>query len=280
MLRTFLCPLSHIENRKSGGKPSKLKTQFDIGTRTVESQYIFTLIERTSQHFHSLLLRVEVKHNMGIVFGMTGTKEPPFTIISNPPNYQIRDYAPYLIAEVPQVPGKENESFSILAKYIGVFGKPENGAQQSMAMTSPVITAAPKKLAMTSPVLNGRDTMSFVLPFNFKKVSELPVPNDSRVVLRAVPRRILAVTAFSGWYSAVEGEKHFAKLRAWLASDQLIPETGREDSEGPDWSVAQYHPPFTLPFFRRNEIWIELDEKNQKIREMISKSIEQDNSQK
>ena len=217
---------------------------------------------------------------MGIVFGMTGTKEPPFTIISNPPNYQIRDYSPYLIAEVHQVPGKENESFTTLAKYIGVFGKPENGAQQSMAMTSPVITVPPKKLAMTSPVLNGRDTMSFVLPFNFKKISELPVPNDSRIMLRAVPRRILAVTAFSGWYSVTEGEKHFAKLRSWLASDHLIPKNGGEDSEGPDWSVAQYHPPFTLPFLRRNEIWIELDESNEKVKEMLSNSVGQDRTQK
>jgi hypothetical protein len=24
------------------------------------------------------------------------------------------------------------------------------------------------------------------------------------------------------------------------------------------WQVAQFHPPFTLPFLRRNEIWIDL----------------------
>jgi hypothetical protein len=26
-----------------------------------------------------------------------------------------------------------------------------------------------------------------------------------------------------------------------------------------EWNVAQYHPPFTLPFKRRNEIWIHID---------------------
>ena len=62
---------------------------------------------------------------MGIVFGVTGTQEPPFTLLSSPQNYQVRVYSPYLIAEVPQLPGQEGNSFTILAKYIGVFGKPE-----------------------------------------------------------------------------------------------------------------------------------------------------------
>jgi hypothetical protein len=81
---------------------------------------------------------------MGIVFGVTGTQEPPFTVISNTPNYQVRVYSPYLIAEVPQIVGQENSSFTILAKYIGVFGTPENLAKEALAMTSPVITVAQK----------------------------------------------------------------------------------------------------------------------------------------
>ena len=207
---------------------------------------------------------------MGIVFGITGTQEPPFTVLSkSPSNYQIRQYSPYLIAEVPQIPGQEGNSFTILAKYIGVFGNPENHSKEALAMTSPVITVAPQKLAMTSPVMNQKDTMSFVLPFNYTSVKQLPVPNDARIVLRAVPSRIIAVTAFSGWYSISEGEKHLAKLKAWLESDQVIPPANVEKPELPRWSVAQYHPPFTIPFLRRNEIWVELDETNEIVRKMV-----------
>jgi hypothetical protein len=208
---------------------------------------------------------------MGIVFGVTGTQEPPFTVISNTPNYQVRVYSPYLIAEVPQIVGQENSSFTILAKYIGVFGTPENLAKEALAMTSPVITVAPKKIAMTSPLLNEKDTMSFVLPFTYTKLEQLPVPTDKRIVLRAVPRRILGVTVFSGWYSAIEGDKQLRKLKSWLESDHIIKEGSVEDSDSVNWSVAQYHPPFTLPFLRRNEIWVELDEKNGKIKEMLEK---------
>ena len=206
---------------------------------------------------------------MGIVFGITGTQEPPFSMLSNPPNYQVRMYDPYLIAEVPQLPGQEGNSFTILAKYIGVFGKPENVAKESIAMTSPVITVAPMKLAMTSPVVNEKDTMAFVLPFSYTKLDQLPVPTDKRISLRVMPRRILAVKAFSGWYSAIEGEKQLLKLKAWLESDKIIEEGSIKDVNSPKWSVAQYHPPFTLPFLRRNEIWVELDEKNEKVKAML-----------
>lgn len=208
---------------------------------------------------------------MGIVFGITGTQEPPFTVLSKSPskNYQIRQYSPYLIAEVPQIPGQDDNSFTILAKYIGVFGKPENHSKESLAMTSPVITVAPQKIPMTSPVINQKDTMSFVLPFNYTSVKQLPVPNDARIVLRAIPGRIIAVTAFSGWYTASEGEKHLTKLKAWLLSDNVIPPESAEKPESLKWSVAQYHPPFTIPFLRRNEIWVELDDTNETVRKML-----------
>ena len=214
-------------------------------------------------------LQLSYSAEMGIVFGVTGTQEPPYTIVSNPPNYQVRIYSPYLIAEVPQLPGQDNNSFTILAKYIGVFGKPENQANQAMAMTSPVITVEPVKMAMTSPVVNAKDTMSFVLPFSYTSLEQLPVPTDKRIVLRAVPRRLIAVKVFSGWYTAAEGHKQLMKLKEWLAADQIIPEDSVKGLESPTWSVAQYHPPFTLPFLRRNEIWVDLDEKNEKIKAMV-----------
>lgn len=68
-----------------------------------------------------------------------------------------------------------------------------------MAMTSPVITQ-PTKMEMTSPVVNEKDVMSFVLPFEYKTLESLPVPTDKRIVLKAVPKRIVATTTFSGWY--------------------------------------------------------------------------------
>jgi hypothetical protein len=62
--------------------------------------------------------------------------------------------------------------------------------------------------------------------------------------------------------------------RKWLESDKLIPEGSINDVNSVKWSVAQYHPPFTLPFLRRNEIWIELDEKTEAIKKALMENTE------
>jgi len=88
---------------------------------------------------------------MEIIFGMTGTKEPVYKLINTSASYEIRLYQPYFIAEVKSATDM-GSSFQTLAKYIGVFGTPENLKSQSIAMTAPVITR-PEKIAMTSPVI-------------------------------------------------------------------------------------------------------------------------------
>lgn len=201
---------------------------------------------------------------MGIVFGHTGCEEPAFKSLRQTGSYSVRLIEPYFIAEAFETPGNSDSSFKILAKYIGVFGDPANVNKQAMAMTAPVINE-PKRMAMTAPVINSKDEiMSFVLPFNLKQMSDIPQPTDERVRIREVPQRVLAVKAFSGWYSDAEATKQREELKKALEADQLV-----RDGEAFEWSVAQYHPPFTLPFMRRNEIWIQLSDKNDKVKELL-----------
>lgn len=203
---------------------------------------------------------------MGIVFGVTGTKEPPFSLLVSSP-YQIRAYEPFLIAEVPS--DDDGSSFGILAKYIGVFGDPSNESRRSMDMTSPVIME-PAKLAMTSPVINTKNYMSFVMPFEYTSIEQLPKPLDRRIKLKAVPRKYIAVRAFSGWYSAGAGYQQLDALMSMLKRDKLIAHD--QSRESIEWSVAQYHPPFTIPFLRRNEIWVSLDpEKSEEFKRIVEK---------
>jgi hypothetical protein len=58
---------------------------------------------------------------MGIVFGVTGVKEPSFTVLKNTANYSIRRYEDFFTATVKNttVQNDNNNSFGILAKYIG-----------------------------------------------------------------------------------------------------------------------------------------------------------------
>ena len=136
-----------------------------------------------------------------------------------------------------------------------------------MAMTAPVLMV-PEKIAMTAPVLSSSSSvMSFVLPFHFKSLAEVPSPTDKRVRVRQIPSRIVAVRGFSGWYSDAEAEQHREALRKQLVADELV-----RDGAALEWSVAQYHPPFTLGFLRKNEVWVELDEKHAKVKEMVAKA--------
>ena len=60
---------------------------------------------------------------MGIVFGVTGAKEPAFSLIASANGYEIRRYPQYFIAEVPMMGNNDRDAngnaFNILAKYIG-----------------------------------------------------------------------------------------------------------------------------------------------------------------
>lgn len=191
--------------------------------------------------------------------------------------FEIRQYPPYLLAEVQMDSNGDGRAFNALAKYIGVFGNPENEGKKPMAMTAPV-TLSPRvplrgeKLAMTSPVVQSEQHMGFVLPFEITKLSDAPKPTDSRVKLRAVPEKVIACRCFSGWYTREAGKAQYKSLQSQLLAENLIPKpSGDPAEEDLGWSVAQYHPPFTLPFLRRNEIWVELNEAAPAVKVLLQK---------
>jgi len=194
---------------------------------------------------------------MGIVFGITGTKGPAYAVLLKSTTYEIRAYEGYLTAETHSGNGNDN-GFSTLANYIGVFGKPANEVSQSMAMTHPVFMETTKKIDMTAPVLTQKAMMKFVLPAEYKTISQAPKPTDSRVVLKQHEPQYVAVIGFSGWYSEHSGLSNLMKLTRSLKADGYINIDEANAADLP-WSVAQYHPPFTLPFLRLNEVWIQLD---------------------
>ena len=215
---------------------------------------------------------------MGIVFGRTGTAEPPFDLLttisagSDALPISVRSYSPYVIASVPMktLDGGDN-AFGVLAKYIGVFGQPANTQGQGMAMTSPVLQDQAKDegqaLAMTSPVLqdSGSSSMSFVLPFEFTAVEQAPTPTDKRVTLGLVPAKIVASVVFPGAFKKEVCHQHFVEMRKRLKEEALI----GDDIGDTDYTIAQYHPPFTLPWFRRNEVWIKLKESNPLVNKLL-----------
>ena len=183
--------------------------------------------------------------------------EPAYTVVQTTDVFEVRQYAPYLVAEVV-VPGPVNEAgsqgFNLLGGYI--FGK--NKGERKLEMTAPVTqqAAPPVKLEMTAPVTQaaapggtGQFVVQFVMPKGYT-LATLPEPLDARVKLREVPGNRVAVIRFSGSWSQSTYEEQLQKLRNALAAAGMA-------TQGEPVS-SRYNSPFSLPFLRRNEIWLNL----------------------
>ncbi len=180
-------------------------------------------------------------------------EEPAYVVTQKIGDVEVRQYAPYVVAEVlvaESAAAAGNKAFPILAGYI--FGK--NKGERKLAMTAPVTqTAVPVRLEMTAPVTQsaapGGYLVQFVLPKGVTLLTA-PEPIDQRITLREVPSMRVAVIRFSGFWSDANYNKHLAELE------------GAMGKAGVKWTgepiYSRYNPPFTPWFLRRNEIWLKI----------------------
>lgn len=164
---------------------------------------------------------------------------------------------PMIIAEVEMRGEREEaigEGFRMLADYI--FGN--NTAQQGIAMTAPVQQQNSEKIAMTAPVQqqaqNGVWTISFVMPSEYS-IDTLPKPNNEIVTIKEVLPKRYAVIQFSGLNSNENIARQEKQLLQYIENNKI-------KTVGPA-KYAFYNPPWTLPFMRRNEIMLELEDMSQ-----------------
>ncbi|XP_014515896.1 heme-binding-like protein At3g10130, chloroplastic [Vigna radiata var. radiata] len=226
---------------------------------------IHSLLSTKSQHtpFQSFSF-------MGLVFGKISVETPKYEVIKSTSEYEIRKYAPCVVAEVTYDPSqfKENKDggFMVLANYIGALGKPQNTKPEKIAMTAPVITmdsgGGGEKIAMTAPVVTkdggGEDgkknkivTMQFILPALYGKAEEAPKPTDERVVIREEGERKYGVVKFGGVASEEVVKEKVEKLKVSLETDGF--------KVVGDYLLARYNPPWTIPMFRTNEVMIPVE---------------------
>jgi hypothetical protein len=183
---------------------------------------------------------------------MSRVEQPDYTVTMSDGAIEIRSYGAMIAAEA-EVKGERKaaigEGFNLIAGYIFGANKPN----AKIAMTAPVQQQSAQKIAMTAPVTqqSGGDrwTVRFIMPSSWT-METLPTPNDPRVVLKAVQAKRMLVIRFSGSAGdALIAEKTEELRRA--AADKKLTTVG-------DPVFAFYNPPWTLPFFRRNEIMLEL----------------------
>lgn len=186
-------------------------------------------------------------------------EEPEYDVLYESADYEIHRYAPYNVAET--VVGGDfrsagNRAFRILAGYI--FG--DNRQNEKMKMTAPVESrpaGAGVRMDMTAPVTSSKadgESGGYVYRFVMEShydFDELPEPTDSRVELRKVPARTMAVHRYSGFWSKSNYEKNEQELLAALQAD------GVEVISQP--LLARYNGPFTPFFLRRNEVMVEVE---------------------
>jgi len=200
-----------------------------------------------------------------LVGNRSGTPEPAYTRLERVSaatdegtvQIEIRRYDARVAAEVKAaVKGTRlstNGAFRLLFDYIS--GANQDG--EKVAMTVPVsmpTAAGGTRIPMTVPVEDMRqavpdDTepyvMRFFLPESYT-ADTAPRPTHQDVRIVEVPPQDMAVLRYSGFRTTDRTDAYRRDLLAALAQTSWRP-IGAPVS----WS---YDPPWTLPFFRRNEV--------------------------
>ena len=181
-------------------------------------------------------------------------EEATYTVVENDGEFEIRDYAPHVLAETVVAGAFDragNEAFRRLFRYISG----DNQSRHKVAMTAPV-SQGPKgeKIEMTTPVgqqpAEDRWVVSFTMPASYA-LETLPEPGDSQVTLRQVPARRMAALRYSGFWTERSYLRQRLKLESWVRT------RGLRIAGNPVW--ARYNPPFAPWFLRRNEILVPVD---------------------
>lgn len=183
---------------------------------------------------------------------MSRVEEPDYTIFETIGAIEIRDYAPMIAAET-SVEGERTaaigEGFRRIAGYI--FG--DNAPREQIAMTAPVQQQKGSTIAMTAPVqqqgANGTWSVRFIMPKQWT-METLPAPVDERVKLVPMPGRRFAVIRFSGSAGQAALDAKTTELQDFVRTRGLTPQS--------EPLYAFYNPPWTLPFFKRNEVMLEV----------------------
>ena len=161
---------------------------------------------------------------------------PKYTLLSQYKNIELRFYPKLLIAEVETKGNQKSgisQGFSQLAGYI--FGK--NQDEKKITMTAPVLQEGSAKAWK----------IKFILPGDLHK-SLLPKPDNHHIAFLNLENSYYVVIRFSGIASDTKLLHHTNILTTFLGS-HLCHVTGER-------IYAFYNPPWTLPFLRRNEVWV------------------------
>ncbi len=185
------------------------------------------------------------------LFGAVNIETPPYDIITKGGKYEVRRYKPQIWAEDDYIVDPSTDfndkttiGFQPLFQYI----TGSNERQEKIPMTAPVIM---QQLDSNS----GHRRMAFIMPASlFSRFDQLPKPTSSNVTLVTVNQPlVLACITFNMSTTSKRVAAKEAELREATNTDGIALVNEREAVR-----VGGYNPPWTLPWFRTNEICIPL----------------------
>lgn len=164
---------------------------------------------------------------------MSKYETPDYDVLEQENGFELRKYGQFYIVEYdnrkdPNV----DHGFRTLFKYISS----ENEANEKISMTVPVIQEETEE----------NRKMAFVVPKAYWE--RVPVPKDPNLKVERFDEGLFAVVRFSGNRSMTKEESMKNRLDGWVTDKGLKKQSA--------FMLASYNGPFTLPLFKRNEIWV------------------------
>ena len=157
----------------------------------------------------------------------------PYTVVSKSGQFEVRDYPTLTIVEGSMA--SRDNTFMKLFRFI----TGRNEKNQQIAMTTPVFMTNEQQ----------EEKMCFVMPATMK-TEDVPKPNDTSLNVREMQAAQFATYTYSGRMTKHNEQEALQQLKDWLQKEQ-------KSYEGSP-IYAYFDGPFTLPWFKRNEVMLKL----------------------
>ena len=184
------------------------------------------------------------------MFGGISSEMPPYELLEKKDGYEVRRYQKQYWAQLDyDVPketdfgSKASEGFWPLFQYISG----QNSEQMKISMTAPVVMKQVDEGDRT------KRSMSFLMsPSKFHSLEELPQANNQRIqIVEEKNDDDFACITFNMTMTKERNAQKEEELRQAARRDGI-----RLSTNPADVRYFGYNAPFTIPYFRRNEIAI------------------------
>jgi hypothetical protein len=183
-------------------------------------------------------------------------EEPEYTVVESHWKYEIRDYAPYIYAQVEVQWERELalwKWFSQLASYI-FWENQTLKKNPNFQYTRKGAEVQSESIKMTAPIIDVHTgywshIIQFIMP-RIYTIQNLPIPSDPEIKILENPMVRRAVI------------KYYWSTNSKIIEDktQLLMSELKNKNLEISWEFysAQYNPPMTFPLFKRNEIMVDI----------------------